>query len=184
MVKFFRNSDVQAHGCNRRALLAGTAATVLAASAREVTAQQAEGASRLNGATQAAPSPAPKKPALTELPGNRNRYPDLLALTKACAGKGEACVKQCVSALNQGDTTLVDCLKAATAMIPICRALERYASIEARYMADLLKLAVAVNEDCEGECRKHAAHHAALKECADACKACAVECHKVLERLA
>lgn len=69
-------------------------------------------------------------------------------------------------------------------MLPICRALARYASIEARYMADLLKLALAVNEDCEKECRKHAAHNVALKECAEACKACIAECQKVLESLA
>lgn len=124
-------------------------------------------------------------PETAKSPGQAHgRHGALIAALKACISKGEACVKHCIALLNKGDTSLVDCLKTTTAMLPICRALERYAAIDAKHLRELAQLCVVVNQECEAECQKHADHHTACRECADACTACITECTKVIEKKA
>jgi protein SCO1 len=117
-------------------------------------------------------------------PDYHGRNAELVTTTRACLQKGEACLRHCVASLSSGDTSLVDCLKTVTAMLPICQALERYAVIDARHLRELVRLCMAVNAECEAECRRHADHHDACKDCADACAACISACTKVAERAA
>lgn len=114
---------------------------------------------------------------------NASRYASLVAATRACLVKGEACFRHCVGQLNKGDTSLVDCLKTVSGMLPICRALERHGSIGAKHIRESATLCSAVTSECEAECRNHAEHHVACKECAKACAACIDECGKITENL-
>lgn len=117
-------------------------------------------------------------------PAHGGRYADLVAAAQNCLAKGEACMKHCISQLTTGDTSLVDCLKSVSGMLPICRALEKYAAIEGKYLRELAQLCITVNSECEAECRKHADHHDTCRECAEACSACIAECSKVDGRAA
>jgi protein SCO1 len=115
-------------------------------------------------------------------PEYHGRHGELVAAAQACLAKGEVCMRHCIAALSTGDTSLVDCLKTVTAMLPICQALERYAIIDARHLRELSRLSTTVNTECEAECRRHADHHNACKDCADACAACVSACNKLNEQ--
>jgi protein SCO1/2 len=118
----------------------------------------------------------------TAKPPHQGRNAELVAAAQTCLVKGEACMRHCIALLSKGDTSLVDCLKTITAMLPICQALERYAIIDARHLPELVKLCITVNAECEAECRRHAEHHDACKACADACAACVAACNKATQR--
>ena len=166
---------------DRRRLLGGTAIAALALSAGGVQAQQGKNNPHAHhGAPGGKQTPGQAHDHGT----GHGRHAALVASVKACVAKGEACIKHCIALLNQGDTSLVDCLKTVTAMIHICRALERYAVIDAKHLRSLAQLCITVNEECEAECRKHADHHSSCRECADACTACITECNKLLEKKA
>lgn len=174
--RLLRERDNSALALDRRRLLGGTACAALTLTAGGATAQQGKTNPHAN---HGKPAPGPAQEHV-----GHGRHAALVASVKACVAKGEACIKHCIALLNQGDTSLVDCLKTVTAMIPICRALERYAVIDAKHLRELAQLCITVNEECEAECRKHADHHASCRECADACTACITECNKVLEKKA
>lgn len=174
--RLLRERDNSALALDRRRLLGGTACAALTLTSGGATAQQGKTNPHAN---HGKPAPGPAQEHV-----GHGRHAALVASVKACVAKGEACIKHCIALLNQGDTSLVDCLKTVTAMIPICRALERYAVIDAKHLRELAQLCITVNEECEAECRKHADHHASCRECADACTACITECNKVLEKKA
>jgi protein SCO1/2 len=165
---------------DRRRLLGGTAMAALALSTGGAAAQQGKSNPHAHHGTAGGKQPPGQAPEHT----GHGRHAALVASVKACVAKGEACIKHCIALLNQGDTSLVDCLKTVTAMIPICRALERYAVIDAKHLRELSQLCITVNEECEAECRKHADHHTSCRDCADACTACITECNKLLEKKA
>jgi Cys-rich four helix bundle protein (predicted Tat secretion target) len=117
-------------------------------------------------------------------PDYHGRHAELVTAARACLANGEACLRHCIASLSTGDTSLVDCLKTVTAMLPVCQALERYAIIDARHLRELTRVSILVNTECEAECRRHADHHNACKDCADACAVCVTACNKLNERSA
>jgi Cys-rich four helix bundle protein (predicted Tat secretion target) len=64
-------------------------------------------------------------------------------------------------------------------MLSTCGTLAKLASLKSSHLPAMAKLALAVCQECEAECLKHADKHAACKACGEACAACAAECRKV-----
>ena len=96
-----------------------------------------------------------------------------------CVKAGLVCIDHCMQAFAAGDTTLASCARARDQMLSTCGTLAKLASVRSSYLAAMAKVALAVCQDCETECRKHADKHAACKACGEACAACAEECKKV-----
>lgn len=121
-----------------------------------------------NHSGHAAPASAPKpRQALVET-------------ALACVGKGEICLNHCFSLLGAGDTSLKNCVRTVSAMIPACGALARFAALDAPRLKDLAKLCIDVCTDCETECRKHQDHHAECKACAESCAECIRACKALI----
>lgn len=98
----------------------------------------------------------------------------------ACVNKGEVCLNHCYALLGTGDTSLKNCVRTVSAMLPICTALARFAAQDAARLKDLAKLCIDVCGDCEAECRKHQDHHAECRACADSCADCIKACKAVV----
>jgi Cys-rich four helix bundle protein (predicted Tat secretion target) len=96
-----------------------------------------------------------------------------------CVNRGSVCMTHCVTMLSNGDTSLKDCMRTISSLLPVCEALARMAAIDARHLRDIALLAIDVCGDCEEQCRRHAHHHAQCKNCADACLVCIKQCKKV-----
>ncbi len=96
-----------------------------------------------------------------------------------CVKKGIACSDHCIELVKQGDTSIADCLKTVTVMLPMCTALSKLASSKSRHLSSVAKVCIAVCEDCHEECKKHAEKHAECKACMESCAACIDECKKV-----
>jgi len=88
-----------------------------------------------------------------------------------CVKAGLVCVDHCLQ------MSLTACARASDQMFATCGTLAKLASARSPYLPAMAKVALAVCQDCETECRKHA--DPACKACAEACQACAVECQKV-----
>lgn len=100
----------------------------------------------------------------------------LIDTSSNCIKSGQACITHCFDAFAAGDTSLALCARTVDQMLSVCGALQKLASAGSANLPGLAKIALAVCEDCEKECRKHADHHATCKACADACKDCAEAC--------
>jgi len=96
-----------------------------------------------------------------------------------CLKAGQLCLDHCLASFVAGDTSLAACARSVDQMLGICGALTKLAGDNSPHLPALAKLAAAVCDDCEMECRKHAPHHATCRACAEACAACAAECRKV-----
>jgi Cys-rich four helix bundle protein (predicted Tat secretion target) len=106
-------------------------------------------------------------------------HPRLIESSAHCVMAGQACLQHCFETLAAGDTSLAVCAKTANDLVAMCRTLQGFAAANSPHLVALAKVALAVCGDCEAECRKHEAHHATCKACADACKDCADECRKL-----
>ncbi len=132
---------------NRRELLAGAGALVVAAAPELVLADHhTEGA-----------APAPKGTA------------ELIDAALACVKAGDACVAHCLAEFKKGDTMLADCAASVERMLSVCGATARLAALGSPHLAKFVAVCADICTDCEAECRKHAQHHAVCKACADAC---------------
>lgn len=98
-----------------------------------------------------------------------------------CVAKAEACVPHCVALLAKGDTSLAECLESVLAMMPMCTAVARLAALDAPRLKDVAKLCADICVDCEKVCRKHEAHHAVCKACADSCARFVKESRKLTD---
>ena len=85
----------------------------------------------------------------------------------------------CLQTFAAGDTSLAICAREVDLMLSTCGTLAKLASLNSSHLPTMAKLALAVCQDCEAECRKHADKHAACKACGEACAACAAECKKI-----
>lgn len=103
----------------------------------------------------------------------------LIETASDCVKTGQACIAHCLQSFAAGDTSLAACAKSVDQMLSVCATLQKLASLGSPNLPAMAKVALAVCEDCEKECRKHADHHATCKACADACKACADACRAV-----
>jgi Cys-rich four helix bundle protein (predicted Tat secretion target) len=97
-----------------------------------------------------------------------------------CIAKGEVCVAHCLEMLKAGDTSLVDCMKSVSIMMPMCAALMRLAALDATRLKELAAVCKDVCSDCEAECKKHADKHAVCKACMESCTACIKECKALI----
>lgn len=97
------------------------------------------------------------------------QYQALIDAAALCTTRGEVCLNHCMTLLGTGDTSLKDCVRTVTAMLATSAAVGRFAASEAPRLKELTKLCIDVCGDCEKECRKHEHHHAACKNCAEAC---------------
>lgn len=93
-----------------------------------------------------------------------------------CVKAGQACLVHCMEAFSAGDTSLVACARLVDQMLSVCGTLQKLAAAGSPRLGDMAKVALAICDDCEKECRKHADHHATCKACAEACKACGDAC--------
>lgn len=93
-----------------------------------------------------------------------------------CVKAGQACLVHCMEAFSAGDTSLVACARIVDQMLSVCGTLQKLAAAGSPRLSDMAKVALAICDDCEKECRKHADHHATCKACAEACKACGEAC--------
>jgi Cys-rich four helix bundle protein (predicted Tat secretion target) len=100
----------------------------------------------------------------------------LIDTASDCVKTGQACIAHCLQSFAAGDTSLAACAKSVDQMLSVCATLEKLASVGSPNLPAMAKVALAVCEDCEKECRKHADKHDTCKACADACKACADAC--------
>jgi Cys-rich four helix bundle protein (predicted Tat secretion target) len=100
----------------------------------------------------------------------------LIDAALTCVNRGDVCVNHCITLLGTGDTSLEDCLRSVSAMLPMCASLAKLASLDAKRLKDFAKVCIDVCADCEAECKKHAEHHAACKGCMESCGNCIKEC--------
>lgn len=131
---------------NRRQLLLGAGGLVLGATVGHPTDAEAADPHAAHGAGSA-----------------------LADVAAECIAKGETCLQHCIELLAKGDATLKDCARTVVDMLAVNGALMKLAATRSTHTTAQAKLAVAVNELCEAECRKHAEKHAPCKACAEAC---------------
>lgn len=112
--------------------------------------------------------------------GGAARYQSVIDAALTCVNRGDVCLNHCITLLGSGDTSLKECIRTVSAMLPMCAALARFAALEAGRLKELAKLCIDVCEDCEAECKKHADHHAACKACGESCAACIKECKTLI----
>lgn len=109
------------------------------------------------------------------------RHQRVVDAALACVNRGEVCIDHCIGLLSSGDTSLKDCIRTVSAMLPMCAALARLAALDARRLKDLARVCIDVCADCETECKRHAEHHTACKACAESCAECIRVCKALLD---
>lgn len=111
-----------------------------------------------------------------------NMPPNMQLMNSAqnCITAANICINHCISLISRGDTSLRDCLRTASEMIPACNALGQLASMNAKRLKELAEFCIIVCNDCEIECRKHQSHHWQCKNCAEACAECIKQCKNLL----
>ena len=107
-------------------------------------------------------------------------HQNLIDAGLTCVNRGEVCVAHCIDLLGRGDTSLKDCIKAVSAMTPMCALLARYAALDAPRLKELAKVCLGVCDDCAAECKKHADKHEVCKACQESCEACAKACKELI----
>jgi Cys-rich four helix bundle protein (predicted Tat secretion target) len=108
-----------------------------------------------------------------------NKNTGLIATAMDCIQTGDACLAHCFELVKGKDTSMADCMNMVADMLPMCTALSKLASTQSTHLGDLAKLCIAICDDCEKECRKHADKHVECKECANACTDFIRECKKI-----
>lgn len=108
------------------------------------------------------------------------RYQPVIDAALACVNRGEVCLDHCFKLLGEGDTSLKNCVRTVSGMLPMCAALARFAALDAPRLKELARLCIDICSDCETECRKHQDHHAACRACADSCADCITACKAVI----
>jgi len=93
----------------------------------------------------------------------------LAAAAAQCIEAGNACLQHCLDMLGSGDTSLAECSQAVRQMLAICTAVGPIADARSKYLKPLARICLDACTDCEQACRKHEAHHAPCKHCAEAC---------------
>jgi Cys-rich four helix bundle protein (predicted Tat secretion target) len=100
----------------------------------------------------------------------------LAALAAECVRTGRACLDHCLESF--GDASLAGCARAVDQMIPVAFALAKLASSNSSQVVPMARVALAVCQACETECRKHADTHETCRACAESCAKMIVECRQ------
>lgn len=98
----------------------------------------------------------------------------------ASIGAGQACQSHCYVLLQQGDLSIVDCMKSVDEMVAMSNALVKMASNQSAHVKALMKVCMQVCDDCEKQCRKHEDKHPECKACAESCVDCIKACKAAL----
>jgi Cys-rich four helix bundle protein (predicted Tat secretion target) len=96
-----------------------------------------------------------------------------------CVNTGEVCLNHCLALLSKGDTSITDCVRTVSVLLPMCATLAKLGALDADRLKEFAKVCRDVCADCEKECNKHKDHHAVCKACAESCAACVKECDKL-----
>jgi Cys-rich four helix bundle protein (predicted Tat secretion target) len=107
-------------------------------------------------------------------------YQPVIDAALACINRGEVCMDHCFKLLGEGDTSLKNCVRTVSAMLPMCVGLARFAALDAPRLKELARFCIDVCADCETECRKHQDHHASCRACADSCADCITACKALI----
>ena len=108
--------------------------------------------------------------------GAANPHQELIDAALTCVNRGNVCLNHCIGRLSSGDTSLKDCARTVSSMLPLCEALAKLGAIDAPLLKVFAKVCIYACDDCEKECRKHAQHHAECKACAESCAECIKAC--------
>jgi Cys-rich four helix bundle protein (predicted Tat secretion target) len=144
---------------NRRDLMSGATATVVAA---------------LSAAAMAEEATTHQHHHMGHSP-----YQGLIDTSSDCLVKGQACVAHCLVLLGDGDKEMAACAQSVSQILELCGALQGLAIQQSSYVPALAKIALDACQACEKECRKHENKHAECKACAESCANCAKECKAV-----
>jgi len=102
----------------------------------------------------------------------------LAAAAAACVRSGLACLDHCLQ--NFGDPSLAGCARAVDQMIPVTALVLKLATANSAHLGPMVRVALAVCQDCEQECRKHADQHPTCKACAETCANAIAEYKKLI----
>jgi len=108
-----------------------------------------------------------------------SKHKSLIEATLHCIRDGDACLDHCLGFFRQGDTAMADCATSVTHMLAMCSSMQKMASYNSKYAAELASVCLKVCKDCEKECNKHAKKHAVCAACARSCKECIKECKRI-----
>lgn len=104
---------------------------------------------------------------------------ELVNAALACIEASERCLEHCTRLVQEGDTSIAECMRKVSETIPMCQALVKLGIYESDHLAALAAVCIDVCGDCEKECLKHK-KHAACKRCADSCAECINACKKIV----
>lgn len=96
-----------------------------------------------------------------------------------CVNTGKVCLDHCFALLSKGDTSIKECVRTISVLLPMCVTLAKLSALNASRLKEFVKVCRDVCADCEKECLKHKDHHAVCKACAESCAACIKECDKL-----
>jgi Cys-rich four helix bundle protein (predicted Tat secretion target) len=100
----------------------------------------------------------------------------LVAATRDCIDKGQACLSHCLALFRAGDASVANCATSVSEMLPLSTALSQLAALGSVHINKLAAVCIDACQACEAECRKHADKHAPCQAMADACAACIKAC--------
>ena len=123
-------------------------------------------AAMLGGAgARAASSPA------GNVPPAGSDHGAIIAPLQQCTAAVTACIAHCQRELAAGNRSMGECLRAALDCDVTCTALLRAAGLQSAFAPALARVAIDAMTTCVAACEPHVGHHAACKECHDACVA-------------
>jgi Cys-rich four helix bundle protein (predicted Tat secretion target) len=96
-----------------------------------------------------------------------------------CVNTGEVCLNHCIALMTKGDTSIKECVRTVSVLLPMCVTLAKLSALDASRLKEFAKVCREVCADCEKEYNKHKDHHAVCKACAESCAACVKECDKL-----
>ena len=147
---------------DRRTLLTGAVATVLASSTACATSNTGESHHHHHMGKMG------------------NKHENLVKTALDCIEKGERCIEHCTRLVAAGDTSIAECMRKVNETLPMCHALVKLGIYDSDHLAALAKVCIDVCGDCEKECLKHADKHPQCKACADSCSECIKACKEVI----
>ena len=101
----------------------------------------------------------------------------LVTAAAGCIQAGAACTSHCLERF--GDASFAACARASDAMTAVAGALLKLAVNKSDQLPAIARVAMAVCQTCEQECRKHV-EHAPCRACADSCAKTIAECKRVI----
>lgn len=103
---------------------------------------------------------------------------EFVKLAAACVAAGNVCLPHCIRRLADGDTSMGDCGKTVSQMLPVCEMVGALAAAHSDHLPTAAKLCHDVCSSCAAACKPHVGHHAECKQCYEACQATIAEAKK------